>query len=65
MDDPTTPSDLPPSEDYGAEVMCASWNPVVATVVEPIGQGCREWLAELSTVDVDAFLRRFYRCQGS
>ena len=46
-------------------MLCASWNPVVAAVAEPIGQACREWLADLTAVDVDAFLQQFYRCQRS
>ena len=48
---------------YGAEVLCASWNPVVTAVVEPIGQACRDWLGDLSALDIEAFLRQFYRCQ--
>lgn len=63
MDTPkTVPASLLP--DYGAEVLCASWNPVVAAVVEPIGHA-KAWLAERSAVDVDTFLRQFYRCQHS
>ena len=65
MDAPTIPSAGPQPEEYGAEVLCASWNPVVAVVVEPIGQACREWLADLTEFDADTFLRHFYRCQGS
>ena len=52
-------------ESYGAEVMCSGWNPLVAVVVEPIGQVCRELLADLATVDVEGFLREFYRGQRS
>ncbi len=63
------PSDTPscPSqpEDYGVEVLCASWNPVVAAVAEPVGRACRELVDELSAVDADAFLKQFYRCQKS
>ena len=65
MDAPTTLSAGPQPEEYGVEVLCASWNPVVAAAVEPIGQVCREWLADLTAVDVDAFLQQFYRCQRS
>lgn len=65
MDARTTSSAGPQPEEYGVEVLCASWNPVVAAVVEPIGQACREWLADLTAVDVDAFLQQFYRCQHS
>ncbi|OGA54926.1 MAG: hypothetical protein A3G24_10405 [Betaproteobacteria bacterium RIFCSPLOWO2_12_FULL_62_13] len=63
MNAPKTPFAPPHPEDYGTEVLCANWNPVVAAVVEPIGQACREWLADLSGVDVDTFLQQFYRCQ--
>ena len=61
-DTPTAPSQ---PEDYGVEVLCASWNPVVAVVAEPGGRACRELLADLSVGDVDAFLKQFYRCQES
>lgn len=64
MNTPQPPADLPQSEEYGTEVMCASWNPVVAAVAEPFGQVCREWLADTAG-DVESFLRQFYRCQGS
>ena len=46
-------------------MLCASWNPVAAAVAEPIGLACREWLADLTALDVDAFLKQFYRCQRS
>ena len=52
-------------EDYGVEVLCASWNPVVAAAVEPVGRACRELLTDLSADDSDAFLKQFYRCQES
>lgn len=52
-------------EDYGVEVLCASWNPVVAAVTEPVGRACRVLLNDLPAVDVDAFLKQFYRCQKS
>jgi len=61
-DTPTGPSQ---PEDYGAEVLCASWNPVVAAVAEPVGRACRELADDLSAVDADAFLKQFYRCQKS
>lgn len=50
------------SAHYGPEVLCASWNPLVATLAEPV-EACRELVAELAAVDVEAFLARFYRCQ--
>ncbi|MFN7085264.1 MAG: hypothetical protein ACK4N4_01400 [Burkholderiales bacterium] len=60
-----TVSDVPPPEDYGVEVLCASWNPVVAAVAEPVvAHACREPLAAPAEVDADAFLEQFYRCQS-
>lgn len=55
---------MPAPEAYGVEVLCANWNPVVAAVAEPV-RACRDLLADLSTVDGDAFLRQFYRSQKS
>lgn len=52
-------------EDYGLEVLCAGWNPVVVAVAEPVGRACRELLADLSSDDGDAFLKQFYCCQES
>ena len=46
-------------------MLCASWNPVAAAVAEPIRLVCREWLADLTAFDVEAFLKQFYRCQRS
>lgn len=65
MDDTHKSSETSRSEEYGTEVMCANWNPVVSVVVEPIGQVCREWLADISSSEVDGFLRQLYRCEGS
>jgi hypothetical protein len=48
--------------EYGLEVLCASWNPLAATLAEPV-EACRELVAELATVDVEAFLASFYRSQ--
>jgi hypothetical protein len=48
--------------DYGLEVLCASWNPLVATVAEPVEAG-RKLVAELATADVESFLASFYRSQ--
>jgi hypothetical protein len=53
------------SEEYGPEVLCASWNPVVAAVVEPVSRACRELVADLSGGEVDAFLKQLYRSQKS
>jgi hypothetical protein len=48
--------------EYGLEVLCASWNPLAATLAEP-AEACREFVAELATVDVEGFLASFYRSQ--
>jgi len=48
--------------EYGLEVLCASWNPLAATLAEPV-EACRELVAELTTVDVEGFLASFYRSQ--
>ena len=50
-----------PQAEYGLEVLCASWNPLVAAVAEPV-EACRE-LVELAAADVDSFLASFYRAQ--
>lgn len=65
MDTADTPTGPSQPEDYGVEVLCASWNPVVAAMAEPVGRACGELLADLAVVDVDAFLKQFYRCQES
>jgi len=48
--------------EYGLEVLCASWNPLAATLAEPV-EACRELVAELTAVDVEGFLASFYRSQ--
>jgi len=48
--------------EYGLEVLCASWNPLVAAIAEPVG-ACRELVAELASADVESFLASFYRSQ--
>jgi len=45
--------------DYGLEVLCASWNPLVAALAEPVD----EYVAEFKAVDVESFLASFYRSQ--
>ena len=49
-------------DEYGLEVLCASWNPLAATLAEPV-EACREFVAELAAVDVEGFLASFYRSQ--
>lgn len=51
-----------PSETYGAEVMCANWNPVAATMGKSIREVGQEWLDEVAADD-EAFLRQVYRSQ--
>lgn len=46
---------------YGVEVLCASWNPLVAAVAEPV-QAARELVAEVAT-DAESFLASFYKSQ--
>ena len=65
MDAPDTPPGLPQPEDYGAEVLCAGWNPLVAAAVEPVRQVCGKFLADLSAVDAEVFLKQFYCSQKS
>ncbi len=60
-----TSSDPSQPEDYGVEVLCASWNPVVTAVAEPAGHAGRELPDGLSAADADSFLKLFYRCQKS
>jgi hypothetical protein len=48
--------------EYGPEVLCASWNPLAAAIAEPV-DAYREFVAELATIDVEAFLSSFYRSQ--
>jgi hypothetical protein len=48
--------------DYGLEVLCASWNPLVTALAEPV-EACREFVAELAMADVDSFLASFYRSE--
>lgn len=48
------------ADEYGPEVLCASWIPTVAPVASPI-EPHRE--AVTGPADAEAFLRRFYRAQ--
>lgn len=48
--------------EYGLEVLCASWNPLVAAIAEPVDT-CRGLVADLASADVDSFLTSFYRSQ--
>jgi hypothetical protein len=50
------------AEQYGVEVLCEGWNPLVAAATEPAGAK-RGLMAGLAGVDVDTFLPRVYRFQ--
>jgi hypothetical protein len=60
------PTSEKPAQDpqavYGQEVLCASWNPLVTALAEPV-EACREFVAELATTDVESFLASFYRSE--
>ena len=49
-------------DEYGLEVLCASWNPLVTALAEPV-EACRELVAELAATDVETFLASFYRSE--
>lgn len=62
MDEKTAIAAPEAQPQYGLEVLCASWNPVVTVIAEPVG-AAREFVAELATIDVEGFLSSFYRSQ--
>jgi len=49
-------------DEYGLEVLCASWNPLAAAVAGPVEAG-REFAAEAAADDTESFLANFYRSQ--
>lgn len=49
-------------DEYGLEVLCASWNPLAAAIAEPV-EACREFVSELAAADAESFLASFYRSQ--
>ena len=55
------PAQVEPAR-YGLEVLCASWNPLAATLTESAELG-GEVVADLATADVEGFLTSFYRSQ--
>jgi hypothetical protein len=55
------PSQAEPAE-YDLEVLCASWNPLAATLAEPV-EASGGLVADLATADVEGFLASFYRFQ--
>lgn len=61
--DPTRPHQLAANdEQYGVEVLCAGWNPLVAAAAEPV-EACRGLISELAGMEVEAFLTRVYHFQ--
>lgn len=55
---------LPPDE-YGTEVLCASWNPAASAVAEQRAHAVRDGPADLSAGEAELFLNQYYRSQGS
>jgi hypothetical protein len=49
-------------EHYGVEVLCSGWNPLVASAAQPV-EASRGLMSELASVEVEAFLARFYHFQ--
>lgn len=50
------------SDQYGPDVLCASWTPSVAVAAEQV-PACPESVTETAAADAEAFLPRFYRAQ--
>ena len=65
MSAPAAPDAPLPPDEYGTEVLCASWNPAASAVAEPLGHGACEGRVDLSVGDAESFLDLFYRCQGA
>lgn len=51
-----------PQAEYGQEVLCASWNPLVTALAEPVAAG-GDLVADTATTDVESFLSSFYRSE--
>lgn len=64
MDSPEKNRNLPRPEDYGAEVLCAGWNPMVCAVIELLRPARRERIDDPAAADAETFLVDFYRYQG-
>ncbi len=47
---------------YGIEILCANWTPMVAVIAEPVSRAC-ELPVEVAATDIDTFLKRFYDSQ--
>jgi hypothetical protein len=65
MNVPEAPDAPLPPDEYGTEVLCASWNPAASAVAEPLGHGARARRIDLSAGDAESFLDLFYRFQGA
>lgn len=52
----------PAADPYGAEVLCASWNPLVALLAGGV-VAARDRLSEAVADDVEGFLKRLYCAQ--
>ena len=52
---------LPPAE-YGAEVLCAGWNPAAVGALDPAVR-VQERRVEAVVADAESFLALFYRAQ--
>ena len=49
-------------EQYGPDVLCASWTPSVASATDHVPTH-RESVTDTAVADAEAFLPRFYRAQ--
>ncbi len=48
--------------EYGAEVLCAGWNPAAASLPEVTAASCAR-SGNVAAVDAESFLASFYRLQ--
>ena len=65
MNAPEAPAAPLASEEYGTEVLCASWNPAAGAVAEQHTHSAREGCVDLSAGEAESFLSLFYRVQGT
>lgn len=61
---PHEPKAANSDQQYGPEVLCASWNPAVAAFTGPV-KAHQEFMTKPVAADAEAFLSRFYRAQES
>jgi len=50
----------PASAEYGDEILCSGWNPVIAMTQLLPEDKHRSFPAELATVDIELFLQKMY-----